>query len=53
METIYELIFELIHYFDEICLEISELLGENIYVVQKKVWRKSLMIGANVLESAI
>jgi SAM-dependent methyltransferase len=53
MENIYKLIFEPVYDFDEICLEISELLGENIAVVRKKVWRESLMLGTNVLESAI
>jgi len=53
MENVYKLIFEPIYKFDEICLEISELLGENIDVVRKKVWRESLLPGTNVLESAI
>jgi SAM-dependent methyltransferase len=53
MENIYKLIFEPLYDFDEISLEISELLGENIDIVRKKVWRESLLTGANVLESAI
>jgi SAM-dependent methyltransferase len=47
------LIFEPVYDFDEICCEISELLGENIDVVRKKVWAESLFAGANVLESVI
>jgi hypothetical protein len=53
MENIYKLIFEPLYDFDEISLEISELLRENIDIVRKKVWRESLLPGANVLESAI
>jgi SAM-dependent methyltransferase len=53
MENICKLIFEPLYDFDGISLEISELLGENIEGVRKKVWRESLLAGANVLESAI
>jgi SAM-dependent methyltransferase len=53
MENIYKLIFDPLYDFDEICLEISELLGENIDIVRKKVWRESLLTGTNVLESAL
>jgi len=53
MENISKLIFEPLYDFDEMSLEISELLGENIGIVHKKVWRESLLAGANVLESAI
>jgi SAM-dependent methyltransferase len=53
MEKIYKLIFDPFYDFDEICLEISELLGENIDIVRKKVWRESLLPGTNVLESAL
>jgi hypothetical protein len=49
MENIYKLIFEPVYDFDEISLEISEFLGENIGIVRKKVWRESLLSGANVL----
>jgi SAM-dependent methyltransferase len=53
MEKMYKLIFDPFYDFDEICLEISELLGENIDIVRKKVWRESLLPGTNVLESAL
>jgi hypothetical protein len=36
MENIYKLIFEPLYDFDEISLEISELLGENIDIVPQK-----------------
>jgi 2-polyprenyl-3-methyl-5-hydroxy-6-metoxy-1,4-benzoquinol methylase len=53
MEKMYKLIFDPFYDFDKICLEISELLGENIDIVRKKVWRESLLPGTNVLESAL
>jgi len=39
--------------FDEICQEISEILGKDINEVSKRVWKESLMCGANVMEDAI
>jgi len=39
--------------FDEICQEISEILGKDMNEVSKRVWKESLMCGANVMEDAI